>query len=103
MTNKSQSKTLEVFGELVCEGIGTYQITQTKTIVGRNSQTADLVIQSSNHVSRQHIEVKNHKFSLYMTHMTYDDVTFYVLEGTFGALLIEFKNVYVKKNLKNQF
>ena len=59
MTNKSQSKTLEVFGELVCEGIGTYQITQTKTIVGRNSQTADLVIQSSNHVSRQHIEVRH--------------------------------------------
>jgi len=68
MTNKSQSKTLEVFGELVCEGIGTYQITQTKTIVGRNSQTADLVIQSSNHVSRQHIEfmldLGNERFNL---------------------------------------
>ena len=35
-----------------------------------------------------------------MTHMTYDDVTVYVLEGTFGGLLIELKNVYVKKNLK---
>lgn len=68
MTNKSQSKTLEVFGELVCDGIGTYQITQTKTIVGRNSQTADLVIQSSNHVSRQHIEfmldLNNERFNL---------------------------------------
>lgn len=35
-----------------------------------------------------------------MTHMTYDDVTFYVLEGTFGGLLMELKNVHVKKNLK---
>ena len=91
MTNKSQSKTLEVFGELVCEGIGTYQITQTKTIVGRNSQTADLVIQSSNHVSRQHIEVRNHNFSWNLIHMTYDDVMAHVLEHTFGGFLIELK------------
>ena len=93
MTNKSQSKTLEVFGELVCEGIGTYQITQTKTIVGRNSQTADLVIQSSNHVSRQHIEVTiNFRWIQVMTSR---DVT----EGAFGSLPIELKNVYVKKEI----
>ena len=49
--------TVEVLGELECDGVGTYQITQARTVVGRNSQTADLAIQSSNHVSRQHIEV----------------------------------------------
>ena len=53
--------TVEVLGELECDGIGTYQITQARTVVGRNSQTADLAIQSSNHVSRQHIEVSNIK------------------------------------------
>ena len=89
MTNKSQSKTLEVFGELVCEGIGTYQITQTKTIVGRNSQTADLVIQSSNHVSRQHIEVTINSRRIQV--MTSRDVTVYILEGAFGGLPIELK------------
>jgi len=60
--------TVEVLGELECDGIGTYQITQARTVVGRNSQTADLAIQSSNHVSRQHVEVlldaDNDRFNL---------------------------------------
>ena len=53
----NQKEKFEILGELICDGLGTYQITKDRTIVGRNSQTADMAIQSSNHVSRQHIEV----------------------------------------------
>ena len=54
---QSSKEKFEILGELVCDGVGTYQISKARTVVGRNSQTADLAIQSSNHVSRQHIEV----------------------------------------------